>query len=50
MLLIANKLGVHWYFRFSVKSADNRDILSEYNTFKEILNNINKSLIVLHVI
>ena len=26
MLLFANKLGVHWYFRFSVKTADNRDI------------------------
>ena len=23
MLLFANKLGVHWYFRFSVKTADN---------------------------
>ena len=49
MLLFANKLGVHWYFPFSVKTADNRDILSKYNTFKEILNSINKSLIVLHV-
>ena len=50
MLLFANKLGVHWYFRFSVKMADNTDILSKYNTFTEILNNMNKSLIVLHVI
>ena len=50
MILFANKLGVHWYFRFSVKTADNKDILSKYNTFKEILNNLNKSLIVLHVI
>ena len=39
----------HWYFWFSVKTADNRDILSKYNSFKEILNNINKSLIVVVV-
>ena len=50
MLLFTNKLDVHWYFRFSVKTADNRDTLSKYNTFKEILNNIKKSLIILHVI
>ena len=37
MLLFANKLGIHWFFQFSVKTADNRDILSKYNTFKEIL-------------
>ena len=44
MLLFANKLGVHWYFQFPVKTAGKRDILSKYNTFKKKLNNINKSL------
>ena len=42
MLLLANKLGVYWYFRLSVKTADNRDILSKYNTIlkkhKQIIN------------
>ena len=45
MLLFANKMGVHWYFWLAVKTADNRDILSKYNTFKEILNSIIKALI-----
>ena len=25
MLLFANKMGVHWYFQFVVKMADNKD-------------------------
>ena len=52
MLLFAKKkkMGIHWYFWFEVKMADNRDILSKYNTSKEILNNLNKALIVLHFI
>ena len=32
------------------KMADDRDTLSKYNTFKDILNSKNKSLITLHVI
>ena len=50
MPLFANRKGVNWYFQFAVKTADNRDLLSKYNTLKEILNTINKSLFVLHVI
>ena len=29
MLLFANKLGVHWYFRFSEKTADNTSIVDD---------------------
>ena len=50
MLLFVNQLGVHWYFRFAVKTVDNKDELSKYNTFKEMLNSINKVLIVLYII
>ena len=35
MLLYANKMGDNWYFWFAVKTDDNRDILSKYNTFNE---------------
>ena len=34
MLLFIYKLGVHWYFRFVVKTADNRDKLLKYKSFK----------------
>ena len=40
MLLFANKMGVHWYLRFAVNTADNRDILSNYITFKEMFPSI----------
>ena len=53
MLLFANKLGVHWYFRLAVNTVDNRDIvklLSNYITFKEMFPSIFKSLIILNVI
>ena len=40
MLLFANKLGVHWYFRLAVNTVDNRDILSNYITFKEMFPSI----------
>ena len=50
MLLFANKMGVHWYLRFAVSTADNRDILSNYITFKEMFPHIFKSLIILNVI
>ena len=50
MLLFADKMGVHWYFRFAVNMADNRDISSKYITFKEIFPSIFKALIILNVI
>ena len=50
MLLFANKMGVHWYLRFVVNTADNRDIWSNYITFKEMFPSIFKSLIILNVI
>ena len=50
MLLFANKMGVHWYFRFAVNTADNRDKLSKYITFKEMFHSIFKALIALNVI
>ena len=50
MLLFANKLHVHWYFRLAVNMVDNRDILSNYITFKEMFPSIFKSLIILNVI
>ena len=50
MLLFANKMGVHWYFQFVVKTADNRDILSKYNTLRGILNSIIEALIVQYAI
>ena len=50
MRLFANKLGVHWYFRLAVNTVDNRDILSNYITFKEMFPSIFKSLIILNVI
>ena len=46
MLLFANKLGVHWYFWLAVNTVDNRDILSNYITFKEMFPSIFKSLII----
>ena len=30
MLLYIYKVGVHWYFRFAVKTADNRDKMLKY--------------------
>ena len=30
MLLYIYKMGVHWYFRFAVKTADNRDKMLKY--------------------
>ena len=52
MLLFAYKVGVHCYlnFRFAVKTAYNRDILSKYNTLQEIVNSIIKALIVQYAI
>ena len=39
MLLFANKMGFQWYFRFTVKMANNRDSSSKYITLKEIMLN-----------
>ena len=40
MLLYIYKMGVHWYFRFVVKTADNRDkianLISKLNFYKLI--------------
>ena len=47
--LFVNKMGIHWYVWFAIKTGDNRDIFSKYNTFKDILNSIIKALIVLYV-
>ena len=30
MLLFIYKMGVHWYFRFAVETADNRNTLRKY--------------------
>ena len=30
MLLYIYKMGVHWYFQFAVKTADNRDKMIKY--------------------
>ena len=50
MLLFANKMGVHWYFRFAVKTADNTGTLSKYITFQEMLPGKIIALMVLNVI
>ena len=36
MLLEVYKMGVHWYFRFAVKTADNRDKLLKYKALKQM--------------
>ena len=36
MLLFIYKMGGHWYFRFAVEKADNRDILRKYKALKQM--------------
>ena len=36
MLLFIYKMGIHWYFRFAVETADNRDILRKYKALKRM--------------
>ena len=43
-------MGVHWYFRFAVKTADNTDKLGKYEALKQILQHAPRLLIVVHII
>ena len=36
MLLYIYKMGVHWYFRFVVKTADNGDKILKYKVLKQM--------------
>ena len=45
LLLYAYKMGVHWNFQSAIKMVDNRDKMSKYKIFKEMLSSIIKSLI-----
>ena len=53
MPLYTTKMGVHWYFRFAVKAADNRDEMLKmlkFKTFSEILDNLLKVFIVVRIV
>ena len=51
MLLFANKIGIHWYFQFAVKMADNRDTALLPITATQKLNvNISLAAIIKHAV
>ena len=50
MLLYTYKMGVHWYFRFAVKTADSRDKMIKYKALKQMSQNVSQLLIVVYII
>ena len=50
MLLFIYKIGVHWYFRFAIEMADNRDILQKYKALKQMQQHATQLLILVHII
>ena len=50
MFLYVYKMGVHWYFQFVVKTADNRDKMLKYKALKQMEQNVSQVLIVLYII
>ena len=36
MLPFISKVGIHWYFWFAVKTADNKDELLKYSFWKQM--------------
>ena len=49
MLLYIYKMGIHWYFRFAVKMADNRDKMLKYKALKQMSLNVSQVLIVVYI-
>ena len=49
MLLFICEMGVHWYFRFAVKTANNRVKLLKYKTLKQMQQHAPQLLIVVSV-
>ena len=43
-------MGVHWYFRFAVKTADNRAKLLKYKASKQMYQNAHELLVAVYII
>ena len=43
-------MGIHWYFQFALKTANNRDKMLKYKALKQIKKNVSQLLIVVYII
>ena len=42
-------MGVHWYFRFAIKTTDNTDEMLKYEVLKQLQQNVSQIIIVVYI-